>query len=95
MGGSDLVSRVAEILTQAGQTHHHVYAITDGADDDWASWYSDWLSSLSELPNLLEGVVRSERTSMLVLLAREYRSEDRDADWPEYFAERLEDHFGG
>ena len=94
MVDSDLIGRIEEILTQVGETHHAVYAITDGADDDWASWYSNWLSSLSELPDLLDGVVRSELTYMLVLLNREYTSEDRGVGWQEYYARRLVEHFG-
>jgi hypothetical protein len=27
-----------------------VYRITGGADDDWASFYADWLIEHSELP---------------------------------------------
>jgi len=55
------VEEVAELLHEAGETHHHVYRIVDGADDDWASWYADWLIRLSELPDKLGTTpVRSE-----------------------------------
>lgn len=37
-------------LHEAAETHHRVFRIVDGADDDWASWYSDWLTTLSDLP---------------------------------------------
>jgi hypothetical protein len=54
-------------------THHRVFRITDGADDDWASWYAQWLVSLSELPELLGGkVVRSELTWLLVRFDKQY-----------------------
>lgn len=46
---------VAELLHSAAETHHHVYAITEGDDPDWATWYSDWLVNLSELAQLLGG----------------------------------------
>jgi hypothetical protein len=46
-------SAVGELLHEAGETHHRVYRITDGAHDDWASWYAEWLVTLSELPELL------------------------------------------
>ena len=49
----DRVAKVSELLHEAGETHHVVYRITDGADEDWASWYADWLIRLSELPDLL------------------------------------------
>ena len=67
---------IAALLHEAGETHHRVYRIVDGADDDWASWYADWLLNLSELPSLL-GVkpVRSELVYMLVRLDKEYAAE--------------------
>ena len=54
-------TKVAELLHEAAETHHQVFRITDGADEDWASWYAQWLVTLSELPEVLGGtVVRSE-----------------------------------
>jgi len=62
-------TKVGELLHEAAETHHQVFRITDGADDDWASWYAQWLVTLSELPDVLGGaVVRSELTYMLVRL---------------------------
>jgi hypothetical protein len=68
MVAADQINR---LLHEAGETHHRVFRIVDGADDDWASWYADWLINLSELPDLL-GVkpVRSELVYLLVSLAR-------------------------
>lgn len=43
----DTVSTVSDLLHEAGETHHNVYRIVDGADDDWASWYAHWLITLS------------------------------------------------
>jgi hypothetical protein len=56
-------TQLSELLHQAAETHHVVYAITEGTDADWATWYSDWLVNLSRLSELL-GVkpVRSELT---------------------------------
>ena len=47
--------RVSDLLHEAGEVHHVVYRITDGADDDWASFYADWLIDHSELPDILGG----------------------------------------
>jgi hypothetical protein len=52
---SDTITKISELLTEAAETHHHVYRITDGTDEDWASWYSDWLARLSEIPDLRRG----------------------------------------
>ena len=64
---------VADLLHEASETHHRVYRSTDGTDDDWASWYADWLIGHSELPALLgTEPVRSELVYVLVLLDKEY-----------------------
>jgi hypothetical protein len=44
---------ISSLLHEAGETRHGVYRIVDGDDPDWASWYADWLITLSELPQLL------------------------------------------
>jgi hypothetical protein len=37
------LEQVSGLLHEAGETHHQVFRIVDGADDDWASWYAQWL----------------------------------------------------
>ena len=51
--GGEKVERLSALLHEAAETHHRVFRIQDGADDDWASWYSSWLTELSELPELV------------------------------------------
>ncbi len=83
--------QISDLLHEAGETHHQVFRISDGADDDWASWYADWLIKLSELPDLLGGApVRSELVYMLVKLDQDYTAEGPDQAWEEFYAERLE-----
>jgi hypothetical protein len=50
---TDTSGQISGLLHEAGETHHRVFRIVDGADDDWASWYAQWLIDLSELPDLL------------------------------------------
>jgi len=90
----DDVAKVSELLHRAAETHHIVFGIVDGADDDWASWYSDWLVNLSELSDLL-GVkpVRSELTYMLVRLDKEYTELRPDEPWEGRYARGLIEHF--
>jgi hypothetical protein len=84
------IPKVSELLHRAGETHHVVFAITDGEDPDWATWYSEWLTSLSELPQVLGSKpVRSELTAMLVELDREYRAASPPERWEDYYASRL------
>jgi hypothetical protein len=87
-------TKVSQLLHEAAETHHRVFRITDGADDDWASWYAEWLVALSELPGLLGGkLVRSELTYLLVRLDKEYAERHPDQPWEEYYARGLLGHF--
>ena len=90
------VAKISELLHEAGETHHRVFRIVDGADADWASWYSEWLTSLSELPDLL-GMkpVRSELTYMLVRLDKEFVERKPIGRWEDYYAKELIEHFSG
>ena len=86
--------KISGLLHEAGETHHVVYRISDGDDPDWASWYADWLSKLSELPDLLNGkVVRSELVYMLVRLDKEFTAASPDEKWEDYYARGLLEHF--
>jgi hypothetical protein len=87
-------TQLSELLHQAAETHHVVYAITEGTDADWATWYSDWLVNLSRLSELL-GVkpVRSELTYMLVALHKEYSRVAPSDQWEDFYARRLMEQF--
>ena len=87
---SDTATAVADVLHDAAETHHIVWKIVDGDDPDWASWYSEWLVSLSRLPELLGSKpVRSELTWMLVQLARDFETSDGDERWEDFYARRI------
>ena len=89
------LGEVSRLLHEAAETHHRVFRIVDGADDDWASWYADWLVSLSELGTLLGAKpVRSELTYLLVGLDKEYTAARPGQPWEDYYAERIAAHFG-
>jgi len=85
-----VVEQVSALLSEAAETHHRVYRIVDGKDDDWASWYADWLINLSELPKLLGGApVRSHLIYSLVKLDRDYNVEPRPESWQDFYARAL------
>ncbi len=89
------LQQVADLLHEAAETHHQVFRITDGADDDWASWYANWLLKLSELPEILgTAPVRSTLVYELVRLDREYTSESRDEPWESFYARALIQRLG-
>ena len=87
--------QISRLLHEAGETHHRVFQFADGADDDWASWYADWLVNLSELPSLLgTKPVRSELTYLLVSLDKDYTASQPGQPWEMYYAQRISEHFG-
>jgi hypothetical protein len=90
----DVADQVSALLQEAAQTHHRVFRIVDGEDADWASWYADWLISLSELPSLVGSKpVRSELIYLLVSLDKEYTAESPAQPWEQYYARSIIRHF--
>ena len=88
------LEQVGSLLLEAGETHHRVYRIVEGADDDWASFYAWWLIELSELPALLgTKPVRSELVYLLVSLDKQYTAEDPGESWERFYARQIVDHF--
>lgn len=95
---------VAALLQEAAETHHRVYRITDGTDDDWASWYAEWLLDLSELPaeraaksrtNDVLGArpTRSHLVHALVQCDRDHTAAATDEPWQSFYASRLVQQF--
>jgi hypothetical protein len=93
---AEVTEQISALLQEAAETHHRVYRIVDGADDDWASWYAWWLINLSELPSLL-GVkpVRSDLICLLVALDRRYSADQATEPWPAFYAREFQAHFTG
>jgi hypothetical protein len=87
--------RLSDLLHEAGEVHHVVYRITDGADDDWASFYADWLIEHSELPQILgRAPTRSHLVHELVESERAVAETAREARWKDVYAERIVARFG-
>ena len=88
------IEEISRLLHQAGETHHQVFAFSDGDDPDWASWYSDWLVNHSPLVEALGSQpVRSELTYMLVGLDKEFNRTKPGQPWEEFYATKLQEHF--
>jgi hypothetical protein len=81
--------QVSDLLHEVSEVHHVVYRITDGADDDWASFYADWLIDHSELPETLgKPPTRSHLVHELVESERAL-DEAPGATWEDFYAERI------
>jgi hypothetical protein len=98
-GGSEVsaASReeaVAALLEEAAETHHRVSSITDGSDDDWASWYAAWLVQPSELPDVLgTRPVRSHLVHAPVQCDLDHGAATADEPWPNFYARELTRRF--
>lgn len=89
----ETITAVAGLLREAADLHHRIYRLTDGADDDWASFYADWLVNHSELPQLLgRDPVRSEITWLLVQADKDQRGQPAD-DWARIYADAIVAHY--
>lgn len=85
--------QISRLLHEAGETHHRVFRILDGADD-WASWCSDL--AYQPLRAALAGgrqAGRGELTYLLVSLDKDYAASQSGEPW-ETRAQRIFDHFG-
>jgi hypothetical protein len=87
--------RISDLLHEAGEVHHVVYRITGGADDDWASFYADWLIDHSELPETLGSApTRSHLVHELVESERALTETEPAASWEDFYAQRITGRFG-
>ena len=87
--------RVSELLHEAGEVHHVFYRITDGADDDWASFYAVWLTEHSELGDVLGTVpARSHLVHELIESERAYADAAPAERWEDVYAARVVGRFG-
>lgn len=90
-----LVTQIAQLLSQVGEVHHMVFADTEGSDDDWATFYSDWLLTHSALPRLLaRRPIRSHLTRDLVEFDEQYTAASPSEAWPDWYAGRLVEKYG-
>ena len=78
------------MATDFVEVHHVVYSDTEGNDEDWASFYSDWLLAHGKLGDLLgKRPVRSHLTRDLVNLDESYTAQKIAEPWPQWYAVNL------
>lgn len=92
---NDRIQSLANLLNQAGEVHHVYFSDRDGADDDWASFYSEWLLTRSKFPEMLgRRPVRSDLTRELVVAEEAYTAAKASEPWPTWYAARLVAKYG-
>jgi len=91
----DRVQEIADLLHEAGEVHHVYFGDVDGVDDDWATFYSEWLLHRTRLPHILGRVpIRSGLTRDLVSFDEEYQAAGASDPWPKWYAARLIQKYG-
>jgi hypothetical protein len=86
----DRAQDIADLLHEAGEIHHVYFSDTDGNDEDWATFYSEWLLSHSKLEQILgRRPVRSDLTRDLVTLDEQYTAAKPSDPWPSWYAQKL------
>lgn len=86
----DTAAKLAELVNKAGEIHHMVFSDTDGGDDDWATFYADWLLTHGKISELLsKRPIRSHLTRDLVELDEQYTAASPSEPWPNWYAARL------
>ncbi|BCI88027.1 hypothetical protein NIIDMKKI_32330 [Mycobacterium kansasii] len=78
-------AELADLLVETGERHHQAYADTDGADPEWALWYSGYLQArlwdrAGRLPS------RSQLVGLLQSAERRYGGAE---GWPARYAGHL------
>lgn len=85
---NDKIQVLADLFQATGYAHHQAYIETDGADDDWAIWYADYL--VDKLSDQLEAkLTRTNIVVLLVELERLHQSTAPGSNWMRFYAKEL------
>ena len=76
--------QLEELFHDTAEAHHVAFQATDGADDDWAIWYAEYLMDHG-IGTLLEAkFIKSDLIYMLLRAAREQAVEAPGSKWEWY-----------
>jgi NAD(P)H-hydrate epimerase len=83
----DRISRaaLAALLKEAAEAHHEAYAVSNGIDPEWASWYAPYLQA-SIGAGLGQALARSEIIYLLIKAERDQVAAGDTSAWPDYYA---------
>ncbi len=82
---------VRALLVAAGNAHHDFEQNELGGiyDQDWPSWYANYLLSHG-LGGLIDRLIAEDELSRLLQVCDlEYRRDQRQEEWPDYYAWRI------
>jgi NAD(P)H-hydrate epimerase len=91
---TDKKQQIAELLLQTGNEHHTEYYGVDGDDPDWPLWYAEYLHG--RLPPFLgKELTVSELTYLMVDLDRQFRAQESESEWNQFYAAKLLKRYPG
>ncbi len=78
--------QLTALLMQTGEAHHAAYIETDGADPEWAVWYSGHLQALLG-DGLGRSITRSEIVYLLIKAQKDRDATGSEEPWATYYAD--------
>ena len=83
-------NRLAELLSEAAEAHHHYETeVLKQVDTDWAGWYAEYLMQHGAANSLKEPLAVDQLASQLAEHAAAYAAQNPGGSWQEYYAEQL------
>lgn len=84
---------LTQLFKETGQAHHEAFLATNGADENWATWYTDYLQGPL---NVIFGVMIERETlaDMLIAFDKRHQMDTSHTLWAEYYARLFLEHYG-
>jgi len=87
---NDAKTRLAQLLSEAGEAHHHYETeVLKQRDNDWAGWYAEYLMQHGAGNSLKEPLAVDQVAARLNEYAAAYAAQKPSGTWQDYYAERL------
>jgi sugar/nucleoside kinase (ribokinase family) len=93
MSTLEALVHLTQLFKETGHAHHQAFLATNGADENWPSWYAAYLQGSL---NVLFGVMiqKDELREMLVEFDKRHRMDTSHTEWAEYYAKLFLEHYG-
>jgi hypothetical protein len=87
-----LFIHLTQLFKEAGQAHHQAFLGANGADENWAAWYAEYLQGPL---NFLFGVMISKEdlTEMLTAFDKKHQMDTSNTLWADYYARLFLEHY--
>ncbi|MDH3942631.1 MAG: hypothetical protein OEV06_00870 [Anaerolineae bacterium] len=82
---------IKHLLVKTVQNHHEYQENQLGGDynNDWSKWYADFLLENDLVEVWGREITAEELAATLRQLDEEYKAEEREENWPTYYAGRM------